>query len=54
MRKAAILSTLFLVALGLGLAQSDQEEPKYTNESFARLSFISGSVYVQKSAEAAF
>ncbi|MBN2408289.1 MAG: FecR domain-containing protein, partial [Candidatus Aminicenantes bacterium] len=31
-----------------------EEEPQYTNESFARLSFIGGGVYVQRSSEEGF
>jgi hypothetical protein len=54
MKKIAILTALFLFAVGLSLAQTDEEEPKYTNESFARLRFISGAVYIQKGAEGSF
>jgi uncharacterized membrane protein YgcG len=54
MRKAAIILSLFLLALGFGFAQTDQEETKYTNDSFARLSSIEGSVYLQKGAEGAY
>jgi hypothetical protein len=54
MKKSAIIAALFLFAVGLSLAQTSEEEPKYTNESFARLSSISGSVYIQKGAEQSF
>jgi hypothetical protein len=54
MKKSAIIAAFFLFAVGLSLAQTGEEEPKYTNESFARLSSISGSVYIQKGAEQSF
>ena len=54
MKKPAIITALFLFAVGLSLAQTDGEEPKYTNESFARLRSISGDVYIQKGAEEGF
>jgi len=54
MKKLAIFTALFLFAVGFSLAQQGEDEPKYTNESFARLSFISGSAYIQKGAEQSF
>jgi len=54
MKKPAIITALFLFAVGLSLAQTNGEEPKYTNESFARLRSISGDVYIQKGAEESF
>ena len=54
MKKLIIITALFLFAVGLSLAQTGEDEPKYTNESFARLSHISGSVYIQKGAEQGF
>jgi len=54
MKKPIIITALFLFAVGLSLAQTGEDEPKYTNESFARLSHISGSVYIQKGAEQGF
>jgi uncharacterized membrane protein YgcG len=54
MKKPAIIAALFLFAVGFSLAQTDEEEPKYTNESFARLRYISGSAYIQKGAEQSF
>ena len=54
MKKSAIIAAVFLFAVGLSFAQTGEEEPKYTNESFARLSAISGSVYIQKGAEQSF
>ena len=54
MKKLIIITALFLFSVGLSLAQTGEDEPKYTNESFARLSHISGSVYIQKGAEQGF
>jgi uncharacterized membrane protein YgcG len=54
MKKSVIIAALFLFTVGLSLAQTGEEEPKYTNESFARLSSISGSAYIQKGAEQSF
>ncbi len=51
MKRYAVIPALILLSFSLAWAQADEEEPQYTNESFARLSFISGSVYVQKSSE---
>ncbi len=38
----------------ISLSLFGAEEPKYTNESFARLSYLSGSAYIQKGAELGF
>jgi len=55
MRKQAIIAAaLFFFTLGLVIAQTDEEEAKYTNESFARLRYISGNAYIQKAAEQGF
>ena len=54
MKKQAIFAALFLFAIGLAVAQTDKEEAKYTNESFARLRYISGNAYIQKAAEEKF
>lgn len=54
MKKSAIITALFLFTVGLSLAQTDEEEPNYTNESFARLRTISGKAYVQKGPEQSF
>jgi hypothetical protein len=54
MKKPAIITALFLFAVGFSFAQTDEEEAKYTNESFARLRYISGSAYIQKGAEQSF
>ena len=54
MKKSAIATVVFVFAFGFSLAQTDEEEPKYTNESFARLQHMTGKVYVQKGAEQSF
>ncbi|HUU39192.1 MAG TPA: DUF6600 domain-containing protein [Candidatus Desulfaltia sp.] len=51
MKRYAVIATLFLLAFAFARAQSGEEDPQYTNESFARLSFISGSVYLQRGSE---
>ncbi len=48
------LIVFFVVIFCSSLLLSAQEEPKYTNESFARLSFINGNAYIQKAAAAGF
>jgi hypothetical protein len=54
MKRYAIIPMLFLLVFSFTWAQSSEEEPQYTNDSFARLSFINGSVYIQRGAEEAF
>ncbi|MDH4272391.1 MAG: hypothetical protein OEW18_10520 [Candidatus Aminicenantes bacterium] len=51
MKRYAVIPTLFFLFFALAWAQSGEEEAQYTNESFARLSFISGSVYLQRGSE---
>lgn len=43
---AIVITLIFTLFFSLSLVKA--EEPKYTNESFARLSYISGSVYIQR------
>lgn len=54
MKRLAIVPAMFLLGFAFAWAQAGEEEPQYTNESFARLSFIGGSVYVQRSTEEGF
>jgi hypothetical protein len=51
MKRLAVITALLFVGFAVSWAQSSEEEPQYTNESFARLSFISGSVYIQRGSE---
>jgi hypothetical protein len=51
MKKFAVIVTLFFLGCAFAGAQSGEEEVQYTNESFARLSFISGSVYLLRTSE---
>ncbi len=51
MRRYAVIPMLLLLGFALAWAQSGEEEPQYINESFARLSFISGGVYLQRTSE---
>ncbi|MGB7297275.1 MAG: DUF6600 domain-containing protein [Candidatus Aminicenantales bacterium] len=54
MKRYAVIPALFLLGFAFAWAQSGEDEPRYTNESFARLSFIGGSVYIQRSSEEGF
>ena len=51
MKKYAIIPVALLLGFAFAGAQSSEEEHPYTNDSFARLSFISGRAYVQKASE---
>lgn len=42
---------IILVSLLFFLSTSSADEPKYTNNSFARLSFITGETYIQRAAD---
>jgi hypothetical protein len=54
MKTYRLLIVFFVAIFCSSLLLTAQEEPKYTNESFARLSFIDGKAYIQKAATAAF
>ncbi len=47
MKKMAV----FFSALLIFLSPLSAQEPEYTNDSFARLSFLTGNVYIQRAAE---
>jgi hypothetical protein len=48
MKKLAVLATFLLLS---ALIVQAEETPKYTNSSFARLSFISGNTYIQRATD---
>ncbi len=48
MKTYRFLIVFFVAVFCSSLLLTAQEEPKYTNESFARLSFINGNAYIQK------
>ncbi len=54
MKKYAFRRILFFLIPFLSFSLFGAEEPKYTNESFGRLSYLSGSAYIQKGAELGF
>ncbi|MEW5900016.1 MAG: DUF6600 domain-containing protein [Acidobacteriota bacterium] len=54
MKKYAAMAALLVVSFCFSPALRGEDQPKYTNESFARLSFITGSVYIQKGQEAGY
>ena len=54
MKRYAIIPALLLFVFTFALAQSGEDESRYTNESFARLSFIDGRVYIQRNSEEGF
>jgi hypothetical protein len=54
MKKCALILSIMGLALFLARTLPAQEEPKYTNESFARLSFISGNVYIQQGTDVGY
>ncbi len=51
MKRYALIPALLILGFAFAGAQTGEDEPQYTNDSFARLSFIDGSAYVQKSTE---
>lgn len=54
MKKYALITIFLFLILFFSFSLFGAEEPKYTNESFARLSYLSGSAYIQKGAELGF
>ncbi len=52
MKKAAFLAIIVLLATGAAYAQD--QDTKYTNESVARMSFVSGKTYVQRASDLGF
>ena len=55
MKKNMLAIIIFLVIFFCSLSVlKAQEEPKYTNDSFARLSYISGNVYIQRGPDLGF
>src|SRR5512137_2010363 len=48
MTKAALIAAVFIVSIPLGLAAQDEGFYPY---SFARLSYVSGAVYVQRTSD---
>ncbi len=54
MKKYILILVTFFVLLFLAFSLFGGEQPKYTNDSIARLSYLSGSAYIQKGPELAF
>ncbi len=52
MKKTAFIAIITLLATGAAFAQD--QDTKYTNESVARISFVSGKTYVQRASDLGF
>jgi hypothetical protein len=61
MRKTALMAIIIISAVGLGFAQETAKAPdrkpadvKYTDNSFARLSFLDGKAFIQRASDLAY